>query len=125
MALILDPEKWERPALLELAESQDADLAGIFDAFNRGLVVAPNPKHREAAMELLRTTLDLYQAARESLEPDLALVRLINLQYQTMLTVTVLVPPTLMTERFKRQALKGVTNTESTTSASDGASASR
>jgi hypothetical protein len=103
MPLILEPEKWERPALLELAEQQNANLSGILDAFTSGLVTAPDTGARDAAIDLLRVAIDVHDAARSSPGTDLTLVRLVNLQYQTMLTVTVLVPPTLLAERLKRQ----------------------
>jgi hypothetical protein len=109
LPLILEPEKWERPALLELAEGLNEALAGIHWAFGSGYAVARDPRllaqepeRREAAVELLQIARDLYEAEKGSSSTDLTLVRLVNLQYQTMRTVMVLVPPPLLVEARKR-----------------------
>jgi hypothetical protein len=127
LPLIIEPEKWERPALVELAERLNEAQRGILGAFESGYAVARDPQvlvrepeRREAAVALLRIAIDLYEAEKNSSSTDLTLVRLVNLQYQTITTVMVLVPPPLLAEaRMRAKAWKDATTPPSPPPASD------
>jgi hypothetical protein len=117
LPLILEPEKWERPALLELAESLNGALEGILGAFESGYaatlnpeLVAREPERRDAAVELLRIVVDLYKTEGVPSNSDLAFVEFVNLQYQTMRTVMVLVPgPPIPESRRRAKAWRDAT----------------
>jgi hypothetical protein len=102
--LILEPTNWKGKGavLRDTADGLDRALRSILDALDKGLVNFPSAERGESAAALLRCVVDLYGTteARDPSETELA--RMVNLQYQTMLTVTVLVPPTMMAERFQR-----------------------
>ena len=117
LPLILEPEKWERPALLELAESLNGALVGILGAFESGYaatlnpeLVAREPERRDAAVELLRIVVDLYKTDAVAAGSDLSFVGFVNLQYQTMRTVMVLVPgPPIAESRRRAKAWRDAT----------------
>jgi hypothetical protein len=113
LPLILEPQKWERPDLLELGEGLNAGLAGIHGAFSSGTVfksgwmAAPDPARLDTAMNLLQAVVDLYSEAKGPASTNLTLVRMVNLQYQTLLTVMWLVPgPTIPEGNRMRKAAR-------------------
>jgi hypothetical protein len=113
LPLILEPEKWERPALLDLGEGLNAGLAGIHGAFSSGVafksgwMAVPDSARLEAAENLLQAVIDLYSEAKGPASTNLTLVRMVNLQYQTLLTVMSLVPgPTVPEGNRMRNAAR-------------------
>ncbi|HEV2166131.1 MAG TPA: hypothetical protein VGS23_04025 [Thermoplasmata archaeon] len=111
-ALILEPERWERPALLELELSLHGGLTGIMAAlrsgaaFESGFIPTPEPVRLEAALGLLEAVNDLHGAAEDPTSPVLTLVRLVNLQYQTFVAVTALVPGRSISEGNRMRKAK-------------------
>ena len=70
--------------------------------FDKGLVRFPAAERGESAAALLRCVVDLYGTMKAPDLSEIELARMISLQYQAMLTVNVLVPPTMLAERFER-----------------------
>ncbi|HEV2519982.1 MAG TPA: hypothetical protein VGX00_05100 [Thermoplasmata archaeon] len=104
-SLILEPERWHRPELLELVQSQHEGLSQIAAVFQKGLVPFPDPWAGEAAIELLRAVTDLRTALGEE-GKDAQLTSLVNLQYDTMIAVSRLVPSTLLRDQAARKKPK-------------------
>lgn len=104
LPLILEPTSWNGKCavLRETAEGLEGALRSTLDVFDRGLVKFPSPERAESAKAMIRCVVDLYEATKEREMSEIELARVINLQYQAMLTVHVLVPPTMLAERFAR-----------------------
>ncbi len=106
MPLILEPERWAQRDLIALAEGQQEGLLGTLELFEAGKVPPSAPANREAAIELLRATAEIFASAKRSEFAGTDLARLVNLQYQAMITVTVLVPPTVFVEHLRTVAAR-------------------
>jgi hypothetical protein len=102
--LILEPTNWngKRAVLRETADGLDGALRSILEVLDKGLVRFPTPERGESAAALLRCIVDLYGSTKARDLSEIELARVVNLQYQAMLTVHVLVPPTMLAERFER-----------------------
>ena len=102
MPLILEPDRWEKPATLELEETLHAGLAAVLNALEMGQLPFPSPEVGATAMELLRTVLALHEATPR--DSDLRhLVALVNVQYQTVIAVMALVPSHALEERTAKK----------------------
>lgn len=98
MSLILEPEHWNLTDLLELAGTQDQGLRQILTAISSGQVPFPSPMAQEAAVELLRVAIDLFESmGKGASAPQVAAT--VNVQYQTMIAVSALIPPKLVQEQ--------------------------
>ena len=104
LPLILEPTNWngKGAVLRDTADGLDGALGSILDALDKGLVKFPSVERGESAAALLQCVVDLYGTTKARDPSEIELARMVNLQYQTMLTVTVLVPPTMLAERFER-----------------------
>ena len=104
LPLILEPANWsgKGAVLRETADGLDGALRSILDAFDKGLVKFPSAERGESATALLQCVVDLYGTTMARDPSEIELARMVNLQYQAMRTVNVLVPPTMMAERFER-----------------------
>ena len=104
LPLIIEPTNWigKGAVLRETADGLDGALRSILEVFDKGLVRFPTAERGESAAALLRCVVDLYGTTKALDPSEIELARMVNLQYQAMRTVNVLVPPTMLAERFER-----------------------
>jgi hypothetical protein len=109
MPLILEPGRWNRQDLLELAKGQDEGLRQILGVFEAGRVPFPHAWAGDASIELMRAVIAWYGSESDE-APPARLTAVVNAQYATMLAVSRLVPSTLLAD----QAAKKRTSTAAT-----------